>query len=112
MELNSKAIEKMSFSEKKKFVYRMFLMYKKIQIMKNTQKIHSNLHKEQLPEYIEENKSTFELVLEQLDPQYSWIIQKEFSSDSANWSEEYYSKSTYYKTIHKALDQFLYFIYG
>lgn len=109
MKLSLNAIEKMSFAEKKQFVYNMFLMHKKILVLRNSELLNKNLKKNvKSPEF----KSTFELIVEQLDPKFSWIIEQEFTSKNHNWVEEYYSKSTYYKYFHKALDEFLYFIYG
>jgi len=36
------------------------------------------------------------------------ILEKDFiSNDSKNWWNEYYSKSTYYRLKHRAMDEFL-----
>ncbi|AHA41144.1 Uncharacterised protein (plasmid) [Mesomycoplasma hyorhinis] len=56
--------------------------------------------------------STIERILKLLDPHHVIILQKEFLETDKNWKDNYWSKTTYYKKVHQAIDQFLYFLYG
>ena len=64
---------------------------------------------------IMENKkvvSIFETIISLMDPAESMIIEKDFiNPGSSSWHDKLWSKTTYYKLKHRAVDIFLSLMY-
>ncbi len=58
------------------------------------------------------SKSIFESIFELLDKNQQLIIDKEFMNKKEDWSEDYWSKSTFYKRKNDAINTFLFYLYA
>ncbi|MDI4567716.1 MAG: hypothetical protein E7Y34_01370 [Mycoplasma sp.] len=110
-------LKKLSFSEKKSIVKSSCSFFKKMQVsnqtLENKAKFYG-LDREALNTIVENQPiSYFEKMLKIMDVNHRLIIQNDFIEQSKNssWYENYWSKSTYYKLKHEAIEEFLSFIY-
>ena len=121
--MNIKEIEQISYVEKKLLISEMCLMYKKL---KRTSKVITNkADKRGIPSdqklndsvyvNIMENKkvvSIFETILSLMSTEESMVIEKDFiNPGSSTWHKTIWSKTTYYKIKHRAVDVFLSLMY-
>ena len=118
--MNIKEMEGISYVEKKLLISEMCLMYKRIKKMSNIMIEKRGVHYENklndsVYSKIMENKkvvSIFETILSLMSPEQSMIIQKDFiNPGSSSWHDDIWSKTTYYKLKHKAIDVFLSLMY-
>ncbi|UWD34126.1 MG284/MPN403 family protein [Mesomycoplasma molare] len=103
-------MKKITYIEKKKFMEILVLMHNKFQI-ENTLEL-KNKNNTKLELFNMKTKSTFSKIMELLEPEYAYIIKKEFIENEKEWFKEHWSKTTYYKNINKAIDRFLFYLYG
>ncbi|AJC49618.1 MG284/MPN403 family protein [Mesomycoplasma flocculare] len=94
-----------SFVEKKSLVSFLFLYHKASKLNSQKEKVYETLglsnKMDDLP------ISSIERALSLLEPKYTKLLIKEFIDNDRNWIKKYWSKSTYYKNMHKAIDQFI-----
>ncbi|MGL5308642.1 MAG: MG284/MPN403 family protein, partial [Metamycoplasmataceae bacterium] len=92
------------------------LLYKKLKLLevnhKNGEKLmNENRIKENKIELLK-TKSVFESILELLDQNQQLIIDKEFMNKKDDWSEDYWSRSTFYKRKNDAINTFIFYLYA
>ncbi|WGI36395.1 MG284/MPN403 family protein [Mesomycoplasma lagogenitalium] len=109
-------IQKLKFKEKRNLVESIVSVYKKIKFSSelelNLQK-HKNETQIKIPKELNSGLSAFERIMSFLQPIDVFVIKKEFLEDSPkNWFQEHWSKSTYYKYVTTAIDNFLFYFYG
>ncbi|MGL6125351.1 MAG: MG284/MPN403 family protein [Metamycoplasmataceae bacterium] len=109
-------IELIPLSKKKIIVKEMCLLYKKLKLLEVNQKngeklMNENKIKENKIEILK-SKSVFESILELLDQNQKLIIDKEFMNKKEDWSEDYWSRSTFYKRKNDAINTFLFYLYA
>ncbi|MBG0730495.1 MG284/MPN403 family protein [Mycoplasma sp. 'Moose RK'] len=96
---------KWSFVQKKSMVSFLFLYHKASKLHSEKEKIFESLglidKTHDLP------ISSIERALSLLEPKYTKLLIKEFIDNDREWIKKYWSKSTYYKNMHKAIDQFI-----
>ena len=117
--MNIKTITNMPLKEKKSFVFESCLMYKKLKLINSKTKLLEKHRRKNvfLKNYDKTNQksiSFFESMLNLLEPEQRLIINKEYLEEQTiqNWYQEKWSKTTYYKIKHQAIDNFLFLIYG
>lgn len=109
-------IELIPLSKKKIIVREMCLLYKKLKLLevnqKNGEKLMSEnkINKNKID--LIKSKSVFESILELLDQNQKLIIDKEFMNKKEDWSEDYWSRSTFYKRKNDAINTFLFYLYA
>lgn len=114
--MNLYQINKIPFKEKKTLVQEACLMYKKIKtsaamIRERGETLSEATRKKSLDNF--KGLSIFETVMGLLNPEEYLIIKNEFlSSTDSLWYLNKWSKTTYYKIKHKAVDQFIYLLYA
>ncbi|WP_337898234.1 MG284/MPN403 family protein [Mesomycoplasma ovipneumoniae] len=94
-----------TFVQKKSLVAFLFLYHKTNKLHSQKEKVYETLgianKNDDLP------ISAIERALSLLEPRYTKLLIKEFIDNDRNWIKKYWSKSTYYKNMHKAIDQFI-----
>ncbi|VEU59808.1 MG284/MPN403 family protein [Mesomycoplasma neurolyticum] len=110
-----KDLSSISYIEKRNFVAGLYNMHKKIKFSQNLElnlgeKIGKNIPESLIQDMKQE--STFEKIMKLLEPEYVFLIQKEFVENDRKWFKDRWSKTTYYKSMNKALDRFLFYLYG
>ncbi|MGL5590728.1 MAG: MG284/MPN403 family protein [Metamycoplasmataceae bacterium] len=109
-------IELIPLSKKKIIVREMCLLYKKLKLLEVNQKNGELLMNEnrinQNKMEIHKTKSVFESILELLDKNQQLIIDKEFMNKKDDWSEDYWSRSTFYKRKNDAINTFIFYLYA
>ncbi|CAT05351.1 Uncharacterised protein [Mesomycoplasma conjunctivae] len=103
-------INKMSFVYKKNLISQIFKLHKAAKVFNEKGRILDQLSISKEP-YMQV-QSNVDKVLEILDPKHSSLLIKEFIEQDKEWIEKYWSKSSYYKHIHKAIDEFIYYLYS
>ncbi|AHH45083.1 hypothetical protein MYB_00360 [Mesomycoplasma bovoculi M165/69] len=103
------AIKKLPFSVKKKIFSGVFQVLEISQQHNERARVFKALNI--TDKSLVEGLSPIEHILSILDPKYSTLLIKEFLEEDKAWIKKYWSKSTYYKNIHKAMDEFLYYLY-
>ncbi|MGZ9413993.1 MG284/MPN403 family protein [Mycoplasma sp. AC157] len=99
-----------TFVEKRKFMELIILMHNKLKL---EQSLEINLDPNNQNKIVAEKPvSIFEKIMDLIEPEYSYILRKEFLENNKNWFKKHWSKSTYYKNINKAIDRFLFYLYG
>ncbi len=112
-----KEIESIPLSKKKIIVKEMCLLYKKLKLLEINQKngkklMNENKIQEQKMEILK-SRSIFESIFDLLDKNQQLIIQKEFLDNiKEDWSNDYWSKSTFYKRKNDAINTFLFYLYA
>lgn len=115
---NKEYLLKLTFKEKKQLLQNACFFYKKVKQIKTIINLKARGTKKEtnpkIDEYDEMNKSIFEHILENLEPVYSLIITKVFleKPKEETWYMDYFSKSTFYKRQHEAIDEFINMFYG
>lgn len=102
-------INKIPFKDRRRVTTFCFDMYKKmknvvITIAKGEDKI-----------AVQKNLSVFEAILSHLSEEHRLIIEKDFinvDNRKPHWSQEIWSKSTYYKFKNEAMNAFLLLLYA
>lgn len=57
--------------------------------------------------------SMFEMIISLLHPNHAWIIEQEFLNDRPYYEhQEKWSKTTYYRIKHEAIDQFVFLMFS
>ncbi|WP_051619010.1 MG284/MPN403 family protein [[Mycoplasma] collis] len=105
----------LSYIEKRNFVASLYVMHKKIKFSQSLElNLGEKIGKSTPPSMLRDIKqeSTFEKIIKLLEPEYVYVIKKEFIENDKNWFKDRWSKTTYYKTMNKALDRFLFYLYG
>ena len=115
--MNVISLNEIPFKEKKTLVHNACALYKKMQLYKKfvTEKRHMNISDviEDVNRQTFKSSSLFESLVEMLSTDHKMIIQKEFIDETeSEWWKEYWSKSTYYKVMHEAIDNFLFLFYA
>ena len=110
-------IELIPLSKKKIIVKEMCFLYKKLKLLeinqKNGKKLMDENKIQEQKMNILKSKSIFESILELLDKNQQLIIKKEFLDNiKEDWSDDYWSKSTFYKRKHEAINRFLFYLYA
>lgn len=110
-------IELIPLSKKKIIVKEMCYLYKKLQLLeinnKNGKKLMSENKNEEQKRKILKSQSVFEGILELLDNNQQLIIKNEFLNNSnIDWSDDYWSKTTFYKLKNKAINIFIFYLYA
>lgn len=113
-----KETNKLSFVEKTKLVKdacQIYKRYKMMNINTNPDRTSVNKLKEKLAE-VKNIKflSIFDQVLNLLIPTSYLIIYNDYIAENkrGNWRDLYFSKTTYYKRKHEAVDEFINCMYG
>ncbi|MGL5205809.1 MAG: MG284/MPN403 family protein [Metamycoplasmataceae bacterium] len=109
-------IELIPLSKKKIIVREMCLLYKKLKLLevnhKNGELLMDENRIKQNKMEINKTKSVFESILELLDQNQQLIIDKEFMNKKNDWSEDYWSRSTFYKRKNDAINTFIFYLYA
>ncbi len=110
-------IELIPLSNKKIIVKEMCNLYKKLQLLeinqKNAKRLMTENKNQQIKTEILKSKSIFEAILELLDKNQQLIIKNEFlNKRNMEWSEDYWSKTTFYKLKNKAINVFIFYLYA
>lgn len=93
---------------KKTLVALLFLYHKSTKLTSQREKVYQTLGIVEKPkENKEEEVSAIERALSLLEPKYTKLLIKEFIDNDYSWIKKYWSKSTYYKNMHNAIDQFI-----
>ncbi|WP_127942862.1 MULTISPECIES: MG284/MPN403 family protein [unclassified Mycoplasma] len=118
--MSIESINKIPYRDKKLLITKVCLMFKKIKNAHNiyeTKFKHSNnlsdsMRKQNLLNI--KTMSIFETILSLLRRDYVQILEKDFIEVDPNphWYLQHWSKTTYYKLKHEAIDQFLFMLYA
>ena len=107
-----KYLQSIPYKERKQFVNLVCLMYRKIQKQESSfKRLHGNKNFS-LEKY--DVISMFEMILTTLSQVESLIIKKDFLDEKeyTNWYLDHWSKSTYYKHKHEAINKFIYLLFS
>lgn len=114
--MNLYQISKIPFKEKKQLVSEACLMYKKLRNITSMQITQASSISDSLRSTNLQNikaLSMFEMILELLNNDENIIIENEFIKHrDPTWYEEKWSKTTYYKIKHQAIDQFIFLLFA
>ena len=116
--VNIANISAIPYAEKKILVFESCLMYRKLfktnkllDEKKKSLKLNDSAQIESWKTL--KSISIFETIISLLEPELGLIIENDFIKlRNQNWYNDYWSKSTYYKLKHQAIDQFIFLFYA
>lgn len=108
--MKTKEIENIPYKERKDFVLKSCLMYGKIIKQREyLKRFKGNINLNNI-----DTISLFENILELLNRDECLIIQNDFikGEEYSNWYLDHWSKSTYYKYKHEAINKLIYLLFS
>ena len=107
-----KQINEIPYPERKGFVKQSCLIFKKVKTTRNKFAALKGYDEYKLLEL--DPESIFERIMKLLDQDERLIIENDFldKSERTNWYLDYWSKSSYYKYKHEAINKFIYLLFS